>query len=402
MVKLTPGSRALTLVLALMTAVGPLSTDMYLPSLPAISTALDAPTASGHLTLSVFLAGFALGQLIHGTVSDNFGRRPVLLAGLFLFVLGSAACAAAPGIEILIFARFGQAIGASAAAVLARAIVRDLYAGGNAARLLSFMGALMGLVPMVAPVFGGFLQTTFGWRASFVTSTVLALSLTAVVMIMLPETRTPSSRGQWSARQMRHDYADLLSNRIFLRYLTTICLGFAGLFTFISGSSFVLQKTYGLAEIAFGLAFAFCVTGYITGTLAGARMAGRLSLEAAHMTGIVMLGISGLMMILTSLVMPQSLAGLIVPVFFYFAGIGLVLPQGMAGALTPFPDKAGTASSLIGFVQMSSAAVFGAVIIRFIIYEPRALAWSIGAIGLASLVFALATRPVIRHNTNST
>ncbi|HHI82926.1 MAG TPA: Bcr/CflA family efflux MFS transporter, partial [Rhizobiales bacterium] len=268
--KLAPGSAAMTLVLALLTAVGPLSTDMYLPSLPAISSALGATAPAVQLTLSAFLAGFAAGQLVHGPLSDHFGRRPVLLTGLAIFVLGSAACAYARDIEILIVSRFFQAIGASAATVLARAIVRDLHGGKDAARLLSFMGALMGIVPLAVPVFGGYLQTAFGWRASFFTTALLALALMLVSITFLPETLDRTSRGKWQARAMIEDFTGLLASPVFIRYLISICLGFAGLFTFISGSSFVLQNYYGLGEVAFGLAFSFCVAGYISGTLAGA------------------------------------------------------------------------------------------------------------------------------------
>src|ERR687889_2560075 len=164
---LKPNTLAMTAVLALLTGLGPLSTDMYLPSLPAIARDLHASAAQTQLTLSAFLFGFAAGQLFYGPIADKIGRRPVLLFGLGLFLTATLACTAAPGIATLTIARFCQALGASGPIVLARAMVRDLYEGPRAGRELSRMGAIMGLVPAFAPILGGVLQGLFGWRANF-------------------------------------------------------------------------------------------------------------------------------------------------------------------------------------------------------------------------------------------
>src|SRR5215210_3235221 len=185
---LKPDTLALTAVLALLTALGPLSTDMYLPSLPAIAQNFRAGPAQTQLTLSVFLLGFAVGQFVYGPVSDKTGRRPVLLFGLGLFLLATLACAAATSIEALIAARFVQALGASGPIVLGRAMVRDLYDGARAGRELSRMGSIMGLVPAIAPIFGGVLHEVFGWRSTFMASVLFGGALAAVVSTRLPET----------------------------------------------------------------------------------------------------------------------------------------------------------------------------------------------------------------------
>src|ERR671917_513068 len=185
---LKPDTLALTVVLALLTALGPLSTDMYLPSLPAIARDLGATAAQTQLTLSAFLLGFAVGQLFYGPVADKIGRRPVLLFGLGLFLAATLACTLAPGIGTLTAARFCQALGASGPIVLGRAMVRDLYEGPRAGRELSRMGTVMGLVPAIAPIGGGLLQEWSGWRSTFAATVLLGLALGAVVVALLPET----------------------------------------------------------------------------------------------------------------------------------------------------------------------------------------------------------------------
>lgn len=185
---LKPDTLGMTAMLALLAALGPLSTDMYLPSLPAIARELGASTAGTQLTLSAFLVGFAAGQLVYGPVSDRVGRRPVLAAGLGIFVAASLACAVAPTIELLVAGRFLQALGAAGPIVLARAMVRDLYEGPRAGRELSRMGTIMGLVPAFAPILGGVLQGAFGWRANFLAAVLFGLALAAVALTVMPET----------------------------------------------------------------------------------------------------------------------------------------------------------------------------------------------------------------------
>ncbi len=390
--KLAAGSAALTALLAMLTALGPLSTDMYLPSLPGIAGYFSASTSSVQLTLSLFLAGFAIGQIIYGPLSDRLGRKPVLIGGLAVFLAASMICAAATAIHMLIAARFVQAIGACAAIVLARAIVRDLYDGSQAARMLSMMGALMGLVPAVAPVIGGLLEASFGWRASFVLTAVLAVVLIAVVMFFLPETLAASERGRLSVARMFRDFAGLLGDRRFLRYAGAVTLGYGGLFAFISGSSFVLQRHYGLSELQFGLSFALCVLGYIAGTLIGARLSRSHAIPQILFAGTVALALGGVTMVAAMHAAEPHVWHVLAPMSVYMLGVGLTLPQSMAGAITPFPHAAGTASSLMGFVQMTFAALTGIVTAALIDANPAALAWIIAVLGMANLLLSFAAR----------
>lgn len=387
--KLAKGSGAFTLLLALLTAVGPLSTDMYLPSLPSIGVALDGTTSMVQLTLSVFIAGFALGQIFYGPLSDRYGRKPVLMIGLTGYVAGSIACTLAQNIELLIIARFFQALGASAAVVLVRAIVRDLFGGEKAARLLSLMGALMGVVPLVAPVLGAMLEVNFGWRASFTLTSILSALLLISCLMFLPETLARDQQRRWSFSGMLVDFSTLLRHLVFLRYTTAFCLAYGGLFVLISTSSFVFQNHFDLSELQFGFAFSVCVSGYITGTLIGARLSNK-GTEALTYFGSFLLGSSGLAMILLSFISEQQVWHLLAPLFISMIGVGFVLPQSMAGGLTPFPQMAGTASSLIGFLQNSIAALFGIAVAWFIDVEPNALAWTIGATGIINFAISVA------------
>src|SRR5262249_30890143 len=241
-----------------------------------IGRLLSASPAAVQLTLSAYLVGFAVGQLGYGPVSDHHGRKPVMLTALGLFCAGNIVCAAAPSIEVLIAARALQALGGSGAIVVARAIVRDLYAGPRAGRELSLMGSIMAIAPIAAPLIGGVLQTGFGWRANFIVALMVGLVAMTVVWRALPETLKERSPGPVSPGRMASIYRDLLRNRIFVAHLAILATSFAGLFAWISGSSFVLQDLYRLSAFDYSVTFAICSVGFLLGTFAAARIVSRI------------------------------------------------------------------------------------------------------------------------------
>jgi DHA1 family bicyclomycin/chloramphenicol resistance-like MFS transporter len=250
----------------------------------------------------------------------------------------------------------------------------------------------MGLVPAVAPIIGAVLEQAFGWRASFALSAALALGLALVVAVWLPETVPASGRGRWSARGMMTDFARLSAHATFRRYTAAVCLGYGGLFAFISGSSFVLQGHYGLDELEFGLCFALAVLGFIIGTLIAAAFTRRIGVERTVAIGTLALAVGGVAMALLVLIEPPHFLHVLAPMVVYMAGIGLTLPSAMAGAITPFPERAGTASSLVGFSQMTFAAIVGVMVGHLVEHTPNALAWTIAVLGLANLALTLAAR----------
>ncbi len=355
-------SFATTLSLALLVALGPLSTDMYLPALPSMAEEFSTGSGSIQLTLSLFLAGFALAQIIYGPLSDRFGRKPVLISGLMIFTLSSLACALSDNIVSLIIFRFLQALGGSAGPVLGRAMVRDIHGAENSGKVLSHIATAMALAPAVAPVAGGFMSLFWGWESIFLFLALLGLSGTALLHYKIAESAPEEFRHPKSVHQILRDYQTLFRDRKYLGYTLTCTLVYAGLFCFLSGSSFVVIDYYGIAQESYGLLFALVVIGYIVGTLTG----GRLSLKKGYQT-LVMLGsiiclLSGLIMLGLALTEPTQVAATIGPMMLFMVGVGLVMPQSMAGALADYPHMAGSASGLLGFIQMTSACVSGVIV----------------------------------------
>ena len=393
---LRPGTFALTALLAGLSAVGPLTTDMYLPSLPDIARALDASTAQVQLTISTYLIGFAVGQIVYGPVSDRHGRKPVLLAAIALYCVASLACALATSIHMLITARAVQAFGGSGGIVLARAMVRDLYSGARAGRELSVIGAVMALAPVLAPVAGGALQTGFGWRSVFFTLVAAGVAGAGVVWWLLPETLAERTAEPVSPSSIGRSYRVVARNPAYLAYLGLATACFAGLFAWISGASFVLQDLYGLSPFAFGLAFAVGSVGYMTGSTLSAQLTRWLGLDGIIGIGGVLVTTGGLGMTAAVALGFTSAASLVVPMAVYLAGMGMVLPQSLAGAMTPFPERAGAASSLLGFVQQSVAAVCGAIVGVLLGQSAWPLAVSVAVAGCATLALWIVTRDV-RH-----
>jgi DHA1 family bicyclomycin/chloramphenicol resistance-like MFS transporter len=393
---LQPGTFALTLLLAMLTALGPLSMDMYLPSLPDIAHVLAAPTARVQLTVSSYLIGFAVGQMIYGPLSDRHGRRPVLLAALALYVASTLVCAATQSVDPLIGARFLQGIGGSGSIVLARAIVRDLYSGVRAARELSLMGSISAFAPIVAPMIGGVFQTVFGWRASFIFMCGAAMVATVLAARLLPETLRQRSDRPISLFSIMRGYGSVLRHRGFLVYLGILTLSYAGLFAWVSGASVILQSVYGLSSVTFGFTFALGAAGYMLGATIAARLVVRLGLDRTMGMGVMVLAAGGLAL---AAVVAAGIPGvwLVAAMALYLAGLGLAMPQAMAGALTPFPDRAGTAASLMGLVQQTVAAIVAAVIGGYLGHSAWPVTGVVVAMGCLTFLLWALTRRLRAH-----
>jgi DHA1 family bicyclomycin/chloramphenicol resistance-like MFS transporter len=389
---LRSGTFALTALLAALSAVGPLTTDMYLPSLPDIARHLDASTAQVQLTISAYLIGFALGQIFYGPVSDRHGRKPVLLAAVALYCAASLVCALSTSIEMLIVARFAQALGGSGGVVLARAIVRDLYSGARAGRELSLIGSVMALAPVLAPIAGGILQTGFGWRSIFVALVAAGMTGAAAVWLLLPETLETRATEPVSPSTMLASYRVVARNPAYLAYLGLATTSYAGLFAWISGASFVLQNLYGLTPFNFGLAFALGSVGYMTGATLAARLVMRLGIDGMLGVGAAALAAGGLGAVGAVALGFGSAVSLVLPVAVYLAGLGMVLPQAIAGAMTPFPERAGAASALLGFIQQGAAALCGALVGWLLGQNAWPLAAAVAVMGCATLAIWLSTR----------
>jgi DHA1 family bicyclomycin/chloramphenicol resistance-like MFS transporter len=391
---LRPGTFGLTLLLSLLTGLGPMSMDMYLPSLPAIGVALHATTPQVQLTISSYLLGFAVGQIFYGPISDRYGRRPVILVALGLYGVATIVCATTQSIETLTAVRFVQALGGAGSIVLARAVVRDLYTGVRAGRELSLMGSITAFAPIVAPAIGGALQTTFGWRASFILLMVFAVISAAAAARLLPETLRHRTPGPFSLRTMAGLYRSVLVHRGFLANLGVLTCSFVGLFAWVSGATFVMQGIYGLTPLSFGAIYAIGAGGYMLGTTIAARIVMRAGLDRTMGIGALVQAAGGLIMAAAVALGLHNVGWLVGAMTIYLAGMGFVLPQTMAGAMTPFPDRAGTASSLMGFTQQSAAAIAAAVIGLYLGRSAWPVAGTIAAMGCLALAIWAATRRI--------
>jgi DHA1 family bicyclomycin/chloramphenicol resistance-like MFS transporter len=356
----TPG---VTILLAALVALGPISTDLYLPSLPGLARAFATDVAEVQLTLSVFLAGLAGGQLVYGPLSDRFGRRPALIGGLVIYVAGTLACIFAPSMSVLILGRFLQAAGACAGPVLGRAVVRDVHGREGAARILSYLAAAMALAPAIGPILGGFLEVWFGWQANFAALLVYGVGGLAATLVMLPETNTQPDPAATRPLRILTNYGALLRHRSFLGYALCNACAYSGIFSFISGSSFVLVDVVGLPPDQYGFCFAAIVVGYIVGTVVGGRITRRVGIDRMVAMGAAVSIAGGLALAAGGWFGadrgPAGVAVIVLPMMLYMVGTGFVMPNSTAGGIGPFPHMAGAASALLGFFQMTAGAVVG-------------------------------------------
>lgn len=357
-----PDGLFVTALLTLLAALGAISTDLYLPSLPGLARAFTADEAEVQLTLSLFLAGLAVGQLAYGPLSDRFGRRPILIAGLAIYVTASFACMLAPAIGFLIAARFLQAIGACVGLVLSRAVVRDVHGREGAARILSYLSAALAIAPLLGPILGGYFEVWFGWRANFALLVGYGIMTVAGVGWFLPETNRHPDPGAMAPLRLLSTYAMLARERRYLGYVLSATFAYSGIFCFISGSSFVLIDMIGLAPDAYGYCFAAIVVGYIIGAVIAGKLARKVELRRLIAAGGAISATGGLLLVGLALAGAASVPSIILPAAIYMLGTGLVLPNSLAGAIGPYPRSAGAAAALAGFLQMTIAALIGVAI----------------------------------------
>lgn len=346
-------------LLAALVALGPLSIDMYLPAMPSMKNALNTDISHIHLTLSSFLTGFALFHLACGPLADRFGRKPVLLYGTALFVIASLGCAQSDTVEELLGFRFVQGIGACVGPTLARTITRDLFGPREAARALSIIAMLMALAPAVAPSLGSFVLLVLPWPVIFVFLAVYGTAMVILLYLYLPESLP--------VRQSLHplvivrNYAQLFRDPYFLTVTLCSTLIYSTLMIYLSSSAFVYIDMLGVPIQFFGLIFSSTVIGYMAGSAISARLSRYYDSQQAILVGIILALLSTIIMWLGHIQWPLSVMALMLPMTLCAVGMGLVLPHAMAIALEPFPHIAGTASSMMGFLQMSLSAIATAI-----------------------------------------
>jgi MFS transporter, DHA1 family, multidrug resistance protein len=353
-------------LLTAVVAIGSLSIDMALPSLPATAQALETSPATVQLTVTLFLAGFAVAQLVHGPLSDRVGRRRVLLGGLLVYVVGGLACWAAPSARLLVAGRVLQALGAGSGPVVGRAVIRDLYEPARAARVLGYMGTAMALTPIYLTL------ATFG--AAFL----------GLATLLVPETNRRRDPDALRPGHLATNTADLVRDPAFLGYTLVVALMFGGQFAFISGSAFVLIEVLRVPPDVYGLCFGLVAFGIMTGSFLAARLTARAGIDRMIAAATGLGAAAGCLMAALAWTGMWTVPAVIGPMYGFAVGVGIVLPTAIAGAIGPFPRTAGLASAVLGFLQLSAASTYGIVVGRFYDGTPVPMAVAIAGAGLAA------------------
>lgn len=341
----------MALLLAALSALGPFSIDTYLPSFHDIAEKLGATQLEVQQTLSAYLLAFALMTLWHGAISDRFGRRRVILITLGLFGLASIGCAVATSIGQLWFWRAMQGITAGAGIVISRAIVRDLFDGPPAQRLMSHITMLFALAPAVAPVIGGWLQTFFGWRSIFAFLVLSTAALWFAVWKMLPETLPPEKRQSLKPGYLARTYWKVMSSPRFLLACAALSFNFAGFFIYVLSAPVFLMRHLGLPETAFLWLFGPAMLGLVSGSWLSGWLAGKISLPRNIALGYGVIGLGVAVNVGLNLALPPALPQSVLPIFVYTLGMSIAMPCLTLLALDPFAQQRGLAASCQTFFQ---------------------------------------------------
>jgi DHA1 family bicyclomycin/chloramphenicol resistance-like MFS transporter len=378
-----------TLILGGLTATPPLAMDMYLPSLPEVTQSLHAPAATVQLTLTACLAGMALGQLVVGPMSDRWGRKRPLVAGLVVYIVATALCALAPNVELLVAFRLAQGLAGAAGIVIARAVVRDLYDGVAMARFFSTLMLISGVAPIVAPLIGGQILRFTDWRGVFVVLTAVGIALTALVWFRLPETLAPAERHSGGVGEALRAMRGLLADRIFAGYMLAGGFAFAALFAYISASPFVVQEIYGASPQTFSLLFGLNSVGLvIVGQINGKVLVGRVSLDKALAVGLTLIALAAtaLLLMSTGAFGEVGLAPVAAALFVLMSSMGLAMPNTQALALMRVRHAAGSASALLG----TSSFLIGAIASPLVGIAGEHTAVPMAVVQLAAVLVAIA------------
>lgn len=348
-------------MLAAMTAFAPLSIDMYLPALPAMAKDLAAPPATGALTVAAFYVGLCLGQLFHGPLSDRFGRRPPLIAGLALYVLASAGAAVTGAIGQLIVMRFLQALGGCAGMVIGRAVVRDRFTPDESAHVFSILLLVMSLAPVVAPLFGSFVLLVAGWRSIFWILTIFGTVVWLSTIFWLKETRSEATAAHARGESAMRSYATLLREPKVMGYALLAGCSHMGLLTYLAIAPDVLIGGFGLTPRQFGWTIAINGVGLVTANFLNRRLLGKRGYDYILRRANLLSILASAALFVCAFTGFGGLIGIVVPLFFMVALIGFTQPNAFAGALAHDPRRAGAASALVGCLQFGAGALGSAI-----------------------------------------
>ena len=384
----------LIVLLGLLLATLPFAVDLTLPSMPMTAAAFGTSDAAVQFSLSAFVAGLAAGQLVYGPVSDRFGRRPVLMIGLGLFLAASIGCALAPSIEALTAFRAIHGLAACAMSVLARAVVRDLYRDENAARMYAQIMMVHGLAPLIGPILGAHLTIRFGWQAAFWFLAAYAAVLMVLVWRALGESLARRDPAATRPADVLNNYVRVLTDRPYVGYLLAMAACYSGLFAFLFASPATLINQFGLSVADYGYLFSATMLVHLVGTWVSARLVRRRSIAGTIVPGALVMAASGIAAAGLGLARIDTAAAVVAPVGLFMFAFCFIVPPAQAAAMSRFDRNTGAAASMMGFVQLAFSSATGALVGHFAdgTQIPMVL-----AIGIASLcpiaAYALIVRP---------
>lgn len=352
----------LILILGLMSAIGPLSIDMYLPAFTSIATALNTSVANVTLSLSSFFVGISIGQLLYGPLLERYGRKIPLYFGLTLYAVSALACATAMSIEALIIFRFLQALGGCVGMVASRAMVRDLFDVKDNAKVFSTLMLVIAVSPIIAPTLGGFISTHLGWRYIFVMLIIVIAFIIAGIYFLLPNGKGPNPSFSLKPTAIASSFLSIIKHPQFALFTFSGSVASAGLYAFISGSPYVFLEIFKLTEQHYGWVFAFVASGLIGSSQLNSFFLKKYKSEQIIKTALYVQSIVAIILATTSIFGFSELFSTIVLIFLYLCCQGFIFPNASALSMAPFGHNAGNASALMGFIQMSLGALMSAMV----------------------------------------
>jgi DHA1 family bicyclomycin/chloramphenicol resistance-like MFS transporter len=387
----------LTLLLAGLTMVGPLAIDTYLPSFPAIALAFDASPIAIQQTLSLFLFCFAFMMLFYGTMSDSFGRRPVILVSLVIYTAASIVAALAPSFGVLLACRILQGLSAGAGMVVSRAIVQDRFEGAEAQKIMSHVMMVFGLAPALAPILGGWLQVSFGWRSIFWFLTGFGILMYFAVLRLLPESLPRENRHAFHGGVIAANYWKVLCHRQFLLLSVSVGMAFGGFALYIGSAAYFVMQILHLPETAFAWLFFPLISGSVVGSALSGKLARRYTQSAQIWASYAIMGAAGAANMAYNYYFAAEVPWAVLPLFVYSFALAIAMPPMTLIALNHFPNNSGLASSMQSFIQMILFALISGVVAPLLFDSAYKLACGV----MAGLVVSFAAW-VAAHRSTAT
>ena len=372
----------LIILISALVMLGPFTNNIMVPSLTSLAAEMQTGFGDAQSILSIFMVGFAAGQLFVGPMSDRFGRKPVLTVSLILYIAASVLCAVAPDLYSLCAARLIQALGVSATLSVGRAIVRDSFESDKMAQIYAYVGTALAL----GPIFGGFIEVTAGWRGVFAFLAGVGGLMLLIIVFLLRETNLHLNRDATRPTRLIGNYATLLSTRLYMGYVLCNAICYGGIFAFTSCSAYILIGLLKVSPDVFGALYAITVSAYGVGTLLASQITRRVGIKRMIVYGGLIMTIFGEILVILPMIGYFNIWTVIVPFAGFAFGTGFVFPSGQAGGISPYPKMAGAASSMLSCLQMSTAAVIGAVTARLLDGSMMPMAWAVFGMGPALLL----------------